>query len=276
MRLLIALLAIATILASCTDKQKKAGDMPRMNASRLEQDLEIVKKLRIYFGHQSVGDNIIEGMKEVIASSNAATLNFVTLGDIGSPTDGFFADSKIGKNGKPETKCDAYRKIIDGTIGDSLDIALMKFCFVDFKKETDVDTLFSYYKSTVAELHKSHPHVTFIHVTVPVTTREPAWRRLIKKIIGREDPSDLESLKRCEFNALLLQAYRNEPVFDLAGIESTYRDGTKSSFEYEGKTVFSMVEEYTVDGGHLNALGRNIVARELLHMLAQLWKIRPT
>ena len=61
------------------------------------------------------------------------------------------------------------------------------------------------------------------------------------------------------------------PLFDIAKIESTFPDGTRCSFTKDGKTYYSMVSEYTSDGGgHLNATGRKKFAEQLLILLAQL------
>lgn len=274
MRILVPLLAAVTLISSCADKQKGRGDITNMTIDQVEQDLDVVRKQRIYFGHKSVGYNIIEGIKGIISSSKAAPLDFVKVEDARLRPGPFFADSEIGKNGKPDTKCEAFAETIRKNFGDALDIALMKFCFVDVDEGTDVNAMFSNYKKTVTELQKMYPHITFIHVTLPLTTRSPAWKRFVKRIIGRKDASDLEAKKRTEFNSLLLQEYKNEAVFDLAGVEFTNTDGTRNSFEFEGMVVYSLIEEYTDDGGHLNALGRNLAGRELLHTLAQVGKSR--
>jgi hypothetical protein len=54
------------------------------------------------------------------------------------------------------------------------------------------------------------------------------------------------------------------PILDIAAIESTKPDGSRQSFELDGVTYFSMVPEYTTDGGHLNEIGRKIVAEQFV------------
>ncbi len=63
---------------------------------------------------------------------------------------------------------------------------------------------------------------------------------------------------------------QNIPFFDIAKIESTFPDGTRSTFTKDGKTYYSMVPEYTHDGGHLNEMGRKKVAKQFLLLLANL------
>ena len=62
-------------------------------------------------------------------------------------------------------------------------------------------------------------------------------------------------------------------LFDLATIESTRPDGTRSGFEKDGKTYYSLVPEYTYVSGHLNEAGRRVVAKRLLLFLANLNKV---
>ena len=236
---------------------------------QLKQDLQTVGSMRVYFGHQSVGRNILQGLKEIAAEARSSATTFVSLEEARKLSGPFFAESNIGENGKPNSKCDAFKDVIDREqFGDSLDIAFVKFCFVDVGAGTNVEEMFAYYKQTVSELQSEHPRVTIMHTTVPLTTRSAGWKGMIKKIIGRSDFSDLEAYKRSVFNDMIMQEYGKTLVFDLAGIESTKSDGTKSSFEYEGKTVYTLLQEFTDDGGHLNETGQRVVARELLRTLA--------
>jgi lysophospholipase L1-like esterase len=72
-------------------------------------------------------------------------------------------------------------------------------------------------------------------------------------------------------NELLIKEYDGkEPVFDLAKTESTLPDGTRETFTKDGKTHYSMVLEYTHDGGHLNETGHKKAAEQLLILLASL------
>jgi len=61
-----------------------------------------------------------------------------------------------------------------------------------------------------------------------------------------------------------------EPLFDIAQAESTRPDGTRSTFTNNGTTYYSLVSEYTDDDGHLNELGQQAVAQDLLILLAKL------
>lgn len=59
-------------------------------------------------------------------------------------------------------------------------------------------------------------------------------------------------------------------IFDLAKIESTYSDGSRETFTAQGQTYYSLIPDYTDDGGHLNEAGRKKVSEQLLLFLSNL------
>jgi hypothetical protein len=108
-----------------------------------------------------------------------------------------------------------------------------------------------------------------VHVTVPLTTVEPAPKAWVKSILGRVTERDAE-VKRNQFNQKLRQTYTGvDPVFDLAEVESTRPDGSRTYFSHGNDRIYTLVPEYTTDGGHLNELGRRVAAERLLHVLSQ-------
>jgi hypothetical protein len=245
-----------------------------MDEASLKNDLALIAEHRIFFGHQSVGVDIMQGIRDLKAEAGTTGPRLVTVGKDELPQGNFFAESLVGKNSEPDTKCDAFGKIVGTLAADSLDMALLKFCYVDIKKNTDVAKVFRTYESTIVDLQRNHPGVTFVHVTVPATERNVWWRRMVKKILGREEEWDIASVKRTEFNKMLMARFQGEPVFDLEAVESTYPDGTRNRFEAGGKEAYSLVSAYTRDGGHLNEQGRKLVARELVRKLAAIIRTR--
>jgi len=61
-----------------------------------------------------------------------------------------------------------------------------------------------------------------------------------------------------------------EPLFDIAKFESTLPDGSRTSFSENGKIYYCLASNYTTDGGHLNDLGKKVVAEQLLLFLSKL------
>src|SRR6185437_6302983 len=134
---------------------------------------------------------------------------------------------------------------------------------------TDAPALFARYQETIAELRARNPQTTFVHVTLPLTTAQTGWKALAKRLLGRAPYGTIENVRREQYNALLRRAYAGrEPLFDLARVESTAPDGTLVTVAWEGSTAPAMARDYTDDGGHLNARGRDLAARELVRVLA--------
>jgi hypothetical protein len=224
---------------------------------------------RIWFGHQSVGGNILDGLRELGAGTSAP------LHIVGSRT---ATDARpalyefhIGENGRPETKMADFAAAL-APLGDTASgVALFKYCFLDITPGTNVDALFAQHRATVRALQAQHPHLTFVHVTAPLTRDETGPKRLLKQLLGKPTTRDANR-RRNAFNAMLRREFASEPIFDLARVESTRPDGARAAFTAGGDSVFTLAPEYTDDGGHLNAAGRRAAAAELVATLARVAK----
>lgn len=229
---------------------------------------------KIFFGHQSVGNNILEGIKGIMKENPEIELNIKEISDGSKLPEGVFAHTHIGKNEDPGAKIDAFVHFMENGLGNNADLAFFKFCFVDIDSKTDIQKLFDDYKSNMAQLKKKYPETTIIHFTVPLLRKnEPSFKQWIKGVFGKTGGffANEHNVQRNKFNELIVKEYSGrEPIFDLAGIESIYPDGSRETFTEEGETYHSLVPEYTKDGGHLNELGRKRGAEQLLLFLANL------
>ena len=109
-----------------------------------------------------------------------------------------------------------------------------------------------------------------VHITVPLTTVEPTTKAWIKSMLGRTTERDV-NVKRNDFNSLLRKTYSaTDPIFDLAEVESTQSNGTRSYFTRDGEKIYTLAAEFTTDGGHLNEAGRRGAAEALLQVLGKL------
>jgi hypothetical protein len=222
---------------------------------------------KIFFGHQSVGYNIVEGMEKIEEQVPGIKLNIVEIKNASDMNGAEFAHASIGENGDPHSKMQAFTDYVESGIGAKADIAFFKFCYVDINAYSDIDKIFIEYKETMEKLKKKYPHMIFIHSTVPLTESKTTVRSIIKAVLGKED----HNIKRNLFNDMLRKEYSGrEPLFDIAQAESTRPDGTKSTFTKNGSIYYSLVTEYTDDDGHLNDLGQHAVAQDLLILLAKL------
>ena len=225
----------------------------------------------IYFAHQSVGYNIIDGIEYLIKEYPKIKLRVVESRDSASLSPGTLVHSQIGKNFDPQSKLDDFYSVIVNGFGGKVDIAGLKFCYIDISSKTKPEALFSQYKSQIDTIRKLYPKIAIIHFTSPLTTLQSGPKAWIKKLIGRPITGLEENIKRNEYNELLRAEYEDkDPILDIAAIESTYPNGTRYTFVSNGKIYYSLVPDYTSDGGHLNELGRKKIAEKYLLILANL------
>jgi len=135
-----------------------------------------------------------------------------------------------------------------------------------------VDGLLGEYSDSVAELKEKHPDLKIIHFTTPLGVQKTTWKHLVKKILGIKDPWRFgQNIKRNEYNQKLVEKYLDkDPILDIAMIGSTYPDGSRCAFKKDGKIYYSLVPDNPTDGGHLNEIGRKIVAEQFLILLTNL------
>lgn len=226
---------------------------------------------KIYFGHQSVGNNILDGVRDVMKENPQVKLNIKETSDPKDINTPVFAHSPVGKNMDPVSKCDAFAGYMASGLGQKVDIAFFKFCYIDILHATEVDKVFAEYKKSIDLAKKSSPNVMIVHITTPLRVVQAGPRVWVKKIIGRPIGGYDDNVKREQFNAMLRKEYSGkEPIFDLAGIESISPDGSRVTFDKDGKLYPALAPAYTNDGGHLNELGRKVVAEQFLIFLANL------
>lgn len=224
---------------------------------------------KIFFGHHSVGRNIIDGMKDLIIENPQMKLKIAESYDLSAFQHGVFAHGSVGKNTDPKSKGDEFVKFIEDGIGKKVDTAFFKFCYVDITAKTDVHKVFEDYKKTISYLKEKYPTVSFIHITCPLRTTQTTWKTWLKKIIGKEEIWEYDdNIRRNDFNALMIEKYAQmDTIFDIAKIESTRSNGERVSFSKDGKVYYHLAPEYTYDGGHLNEAGRKKVAEQLILLL---------
>jgi len=233
----------------------------------LKAELERLAQRNIYFGHQSVGNNLMDGIRQ-LAREAGVPLRIAEARTAAELRPGTFGHTLVAENGDPLRKLRSFEQAM-GSRPAPVDIAFLKFCYVDIDAGTDAKALFASYRATLDGLRAKHPGTTFVHVTLPLTEAQGGAKALAKRLLGRAPYGTIENLRREEYNALLRRAYAGrEPLFDLARIESTAPDGTSVKVHWNGADAPALASAYTDDGGHLNAAGRLRAARELVSVLA--------
>lgn len=229
------------------------------------EGLDRVAQRRIFFGHQSVGGNIMQGLGDLAGGK----LTLVEGRSAEALTKPAFVHALVGRNEAPLTKVADFEKALD-ELGGRAEIAFFKFCYIDFTASTDVEALFAEYTAALTRLRAKYPQTTFVHVTVPLTTVQGGAKAWVKKLLGNQPWGAKENEVRHRYNELLRTRLAGQPLFDLAALESTRADGTLERFELGGTQVPALVAAYSDDGQHLNATGRVRVAAALVSFLAKL------
>jgi hypothetical protein len=187
-----------------------------------------VSAIRTFFAHQSVGGNLLAGVRDLQEREGAARLPIVD----------------IGKTAVPGGQA------LESGFGDTLDVAALKFCFWDIQKDTDVEKVFEAYTQTIADLQTRFPRITFVHVSVPLFTRDEDWRAGVRRLLSMDVPRTLDNAKRDALSERIRARYSGrEPIFDLGAFEAA--------------------PEREDGGGHLNELARAAGAANFLNVVAR-------
>lgn len=243
--------------------------VPKIEDITAEQ-WERLATARIFFGHQSVGGNVLEGVQELLAQRQTG-LRVVEIDASGEMQEPGLYHAAVGRNGEPATKLSEFRAVVENRMGES-GMAVLKYCYADIALDTDPEALFSEYRQAVDELRARQPEMKVVHATLPLVTDIGTLRYAAAAV--RRLPSGREqNLIRHRYNELLRQTYEGkDPIFDLARLESTRADGGASAVRFRGATVPVLAAEWTYDGGHLNEAGRRRAAEAFLVTLAQAYE----
>lgn len=250
-----------------SEQYKRLADVPAEKLAQLSQR-------SYFFGHQSVGVNVMDGLALVLKDNPNIKLDVALSEDASQLKPGAFLHSRIGKNSEPATKVEAFQRLLDNGMGNRADAAFVKFCYVDAGAgaNASVEDTFANYKRTISELQAKYPQTRFVHFTMPLRTVPEGIKISIKNLLGRDIPEYQDNAQRGRFNELLRNEYKGkEPIFDIAHLESLAAGGGKAyTFDYQGKTLEALAPENTYDGGHLSDEGKRWIAEQLLIFLAQL------
>lgn len=209
------------------------------------QDRAALAGRDLFWGHQSVGENLIDG-------SMSLGYGWSGVGG-GSDYDGtHWGHGYVDDNGDPWRKIRSFASLLrDAGIGARVDAAAFKFCWIDFEPDTDVEALLDAYDASLAALGTDYPSVRFLHVTTPLTS-DDAERNAVRWRYGRR---------------LIEEHSASSVVLDLAAIESTDSNGQACTTG----GVRRLCDEWRDDEGHLNDRGRSHAAKAFLYAFSRLF-----
>ena len=187
---------------------------PRSMDDALRADFDRVSSARVYFGHQSVGGNIMDGLADLQGQLGQPVIRVGELGSLDVSGDhGVLLHTKVGKNEQPVSKCQDFQRILDQQLAGLVDVALFKFCYIDFNDTSDVDAIFQTYSRTMDDLKQRHPDITFIHVTAPLRSVDRGPGVWAREMLGRPNRVKLANVSRNEFNRRLKERYPADPIY---------------------------------------------------------------
>lgn len=222
-----------------------------MTVERLQDAVARVNRSRILFAHQSVGANLLEGLDEIARELGAPIA--VASFDGARPWNGI-ASARLGQNGDPRSKTAAF---VAAVAHSTPAVAVQKYCYVDLRSASEAQALFHFYRDRMAALAQENPSTRIVHVTMPLKTVRRGLKATIGRWLGRGRDHAAENAAREAFNDLMRASFGVDAVFDLADVEAG------------GARPRSLREEWTSDGGHLNARGRREAAERFLEFLAR-------
>ncbi|KQV64171.1 hypothetical protein ASC64_15400 [Nocardioides sp. Root122] len=216
---------------------------------------------RVFLGHMSIGWNLLDGLKELYADKDVPEPDVVQVALDAPPPDlpagqGAIVHAEIGTNGDPLGKIENFDTVMRGGMADTVDVALVKLCFTDITAGTDVDAVFSAYRTTMDDLERDFPDVRFVHTTVPLTAAPSGIKQHLKVVVRGDDNAARE-----RYNTLVREAYGNDDLFDIAAAEGTAADGVRTASLATGWA--------DGDREHLNQAGSAMLAARFLDVLTQ-------
>jgi hypothetical protein len=273
-RRIVALAALPVAFGCRGDVANHAIELPKGSLAEVTADeWQRLAGRRLFFAHQSVGANMLDGVQAVLKANPSIPLRVVEVADASAIQGTGLFHKRVGTNGKPSTKLAEFSEMTTAAFAgaDAAGIAMLKFCYADVKGHTDPVALFEEYRRGVDALRAARPGVTIVHVTMPLwvdTGLIDHWGTIV---LGKATPIRTLNAARHRFNELLREGYRGrEPFFDLAALESVAPNGSVADARYDGGRVPSLAREWTTDGGHLNDAARRRIAELFLVTLAKL------
>jgi hypothetical protein len=221
---------------------------------------------RFFFGHQSVGADIIAGIHSLAPVRKIPHIEKLPTAQAAVPEGPTLLHAPLGRNGDPASKLAAFAEWLDAGVGDQVDHAMLKFCYVDLTAVDQADSLAQAYDDCMARIRASHPRLRLVHCTIPLRTLPRGAYATVRRMLGHRHASIEGNRARERFNTHLRLLPAGELLFDLARHESTHANGRICAHRSGPAQVPGLVPDYTADGGHLNERGRQIVAGAFLNM----------
>lgn len=234
-----------------------------MPASLTAAEIAAVASRRIVFAHQSVGNDILDGV-QTLTRQQGQVLPIVETGQAPEQWQGI-AHFKVGENGKPEGKIAQFAATMSAQAFAQADIAMLKLCYIDFNGAVDPEKLAATYGEALEKLQSQYPRTRFVAMTAPLTTIQTGPKAWVKKALGKAPAGYEHNLRRQQFNQRIRERFSGDALFDIARLEAS---AGAQTFEYRSRQIEALDPSYTYDGGHLGERGKAVIATEFVRFLA--------
>jgi len=274
---LVAVLGSAALLlylynaTLAVEYEEQKTVLPRISDVPREYWDELAHK-KIFWGHRELGECVLDGITAIMRKHDFIKLNIVRTTDPNTFNKPILAHAELGTCVYPLTKIDEFDRVLQEGVGEKIDIALLKFCYSDFRWESNSEQTWERYRQMVNALRDKYPAVQFIHVTCPICTRplrgQIIVREFVKYLLGRPTIW-ADNAKRQSYNNFLISTYGGkDTVFDLARVESVGLEGFRRYVTYEEEKVYVLAPGLAMSVGNTNVQGSIQIAEQLLICLA--------
>ncbi|WP_153067481.1 hypothetical protein [Steroidobacter cummioxidans] len=228
--------------------------------------------MRTFFAHQSVGANILTGLQELTRQRHLDVhVLDLTRAHAPLPTHALLIfHEAVGTNREPLTKIAAFGQLLNAKHRPEIDVAMLKFCYVDIATQAAAESLWKHYETAIEQLSTDQPGVQLVHCTVPLRSLPHGPYAWLRRTLGHRHPAIIGNRARDWFNRQLRSRYGGHQLFDLAAVQSRRPDGRPCELSDGGILVPSLARDWTYDGGHLNEPGRTMAAAAFLEFLQTL------
>jgi hypothetical protein len=128
----VGLVSATVVVWTSASKESFVQASNTAASSITTEELAAAGAVDLFFGHQSVGRNILDGISSIYADKGVAPPT-ITEVRVGSDEADGFVHAAIGKNGDPIGKLAAFDSLLRAGQAERTDVALMKLCYVDIR-----------------------------------------------------------------------------------------------------------------------------------------------
>jgi len=250
--LALACLAADTRQQPHTSPSTQVGSAAATVAVPRARKLEVIASRAIFWGHRSVGENVLRGLQRLMLAYPQSGLAVLETDRPSRVRPGVLAHALIGPGDyNARNKIRAFDSLMRGGMADAAQIAGVKLCFTDGDVQLDPAGVFMLYKETLEALKKRYPKVRFVHFTIPVTLYA----------------TEAENPSREVYNELLRRepAFKGDGMLDIAAWEC--QDAAGRCIR-DGKGNRMLRQEYTEDNVHPDKrVGEDWLAANLIDAL---------